>query len=333
MKKLPIEKLFSLFNETAEIMQEELQCTYLEALAETGENIFQQQIMQDVSEVTKKRLEKKYSEIKLPAYNGEEIRKAYQFAILKGMKDSVQSNHQMTPDTIGYFISYLIGKFAAGQKDIRILDPAVGTGNLLFAILNRNELNVPTEAYGVDVDDLLLKLAYTAANMQRQSVEFFNQDALQPLFIDPVDVVVCDLPIGYYPDDANASNYSLKKEEGHSYAHHLFMEQSIKHTKPGGYLFFLIPNNLFETEEAPKLHEYLKEKVYIQAVLQLPFSMFASGQSAKSILVLQKKKPGVNPPKEVLLAAIPKLSNKEAMDRILVKMEKWFEENKQTFKG
>ncbi|RST76392.1 class I SAM-dependent methyltransferase [Siminovitchia acidinfaciens] len=329
MKKLPIEKLFSLFDDTTEILQEELQTTYLESLAETGENIFQQKIMQsEVSEITKKRLEKKYSEIQLPAYSSEDVRRAFQFAILKGMKENVQANHQMTPDTIGYFINYLIGKFMADQSEISILDPAVGTGNLLMSILNRKGQETRMKAYGVDVDDLLLKLAYTGANLQMQGVELFNQDALQPLFIDPVDAVVCDLPVGYYPDDANAASYSLKKEEGHSYAHHLFIEQSINHTKPGGYLFFLIPNNLFETEEAPKLHEYLKETVYIQAVLQLPPSMFANSQAAKSILVLQKKKPGVKAPKEVLLAAIPKLSNKEAMDRILMKMEKWFKDNK-----
>ncbi|MFD1708489.1 class I SAM-dependent methyltransferase [Siminovitchia sediminis] len=325
---MPVEKLFSLFNDTAEILQEELHCTYLEALAETGENIFQQQVMQEVSEIAKKRLDKKYEEVPLAAYSSEEIRRSYQFAILKGMKEHVQSNHQMTPDTIGFFINYLIGKFMEGKKEMSILDPAIGTGNLLMTILNGQGQDVYMEAYGVDVDDLLIKLAYIGANLQMQAVELFNQDALQPLFIDPVDVVVCDLPVGYYPDDANAENYTLKKDEGHSYAHHLLIEQSLRHTKPGGYLFFLIPNNLFENEEARRLHEYLKDTAYIQAVLQLPLSMFATDQTAKSIFVLQKKKPGVKQPKEVLLAAFPKLSNKEAMDRMLVKMEKWFIENK-----
>lgn len=36
----PVEELFTLFNETALILQEELACSYLEALAETGENLF-----------------------------------------------------------------------------------------------------------------------------------------------------------------------------------------------------------------------------------------------------------------------------------------------------
>lgn len=40
MMHSPIERLFSLFDQTAVILQEELRCTYLEAVAETGENFF-----------------------------------------------------------------------------------------------------------------------------------------------------------------------------------------------------------------------------------------------------------------------------------------------------
>lgn len=329
MKKLTLEELFAIFNESAEIIQEEMQSGYLEALAETGENIFQDSILQpEISEVTKKRLHKLYSQVNLNAYKKEELRKAYQFAVLKGMQDHVQANHQLTPDTIGYFMSYLLDKFMNGKKDFSLLDPAIGTGNLLFTVLNRMAAENDVRSFGVDVDELLLKLCYVSANLQMAEVELFNQDALQPLFIDPVDAVICDLPVGYYPDDANAAGFQLKRKEGHSYAHYLFIEQSLNHTKPGGYLLFLIPNQLFEHEEAAGLHEFLKGTAYIQAVLQLPFSMFKSSQSAKSILILQKKKPGVNPPDEVLLAALPKLSNKESLSQTLLKMDKWFMENK-----
>ncbi|HEY4554318.1 MAG TPA: class I SAM-dependent methyltransferase, partial [Bacillaceae bacterium] len=246
----------------------------------------------------------------------------------KGMKGHVQPNHQMTPDTIGYMASYLIGKFFAGETKLSVLDPAVGTGNLLSTILNRHGMLI-TQAFGVDVDDLLIKLAYTGANLQRQSTQFYNQDALDPLFIDPVDAVVCDLPVGYYPNDIRAADYALKNDSGHSFAHHLFIEQGIKHTKPGGYLLFLIPNNLFESAESQKLHEYLKDTVHIQGVLQLPLSLFKNEKAAKSIFILQKKKPGLDAPKEVLLAVLPKLSNREALDKMIADMEKWFQENKE----
>lgn len=67
--------------------------------------------------------------------------------------------------------------------------------------------------------------------------------------MEPVDVVLSDLPVGYYPDDDNAQGFQLKAEEGHSFAHHLFIEQSLTYTKPGGYLFFLVPNFLFEMDK------------------------------------------------------------------------------------
>ncbi|SIE56051.1 Uncharacterised protein [Mycobacteroides abscessus subsp. abscessus] len=48
--------------------------------------------------------------------------------------------------------------------------------------------------------------------------------------------------MGYYPNDIRAQDYELKADEGHSYAHHLFLEQSMRHVKEGGYLFLIVPN-------------------------------------------------------------------------------------------
>ncbi|GIN86876.1 adenine-specific DNA methyltransferase [Heyndrickxia sporothermodurans] len=328
MKVSPMETIFNVLNETAIILQEELHCSYLEALAETGENLFHENIIQDeLSELTQKRLMKKYEEINLESYSKEQIRKSYQLAILKGMKDSVQSNHQMTPDSIGLFMSYLINKFTEGKNTFSLLDPAIGTGNLVSTILNHIE-DKEIVSNGVDIDDLLIKLAFIGANLQRQPIQLFNQDSLENLFIDAVDVVVSDLPVGYYPNDNGATKYALKADKGHSYAHHLFIEQSINYTKPGGYLFFLIPNGLFESEEAPKLHKYLSEQVIIQGVLQLPISMFKHSNSAKSILILQKKKDEIKTPKQVLIANLPTLSNQSAMEKMIDKINHWFKENK-----
>ncbi|WP_335872213.1 class I SAM-dependent methyltransferase [Bacillus sp. 2205SS5-2] len=323
-----VEVLFSILDETAHIIQEELSITYLEAVAESAENLFHDGVLQDeLSDLSKKRLDKKYHEVTLEQFHVEEIRKSYQLAILKGMKENVQSNHQMTPDSIGLMMSYLIGKFFSGKRSFSILDPAVGTGNLLSTILN-GLAPIEIQATGVEVDDLLIKLAYSGANLQKQQVQFFNQDSIEGLFIDPVDAVICDLPVGYYPNDVRAAEYELKAEEGHSYAHHLLIEQSIKHTVPGGYLFFLIPNGLFSTEYSEQLHLFLKEHAQIQGILQLPLSMFSSEQAAKSIFILQKNEPNIKAPKQVLLADLPKLSNHHAMENMLVKLEQWFKENK-----
>jgi site-specific DNA-methyltransferase (adenine-specific) len=327
MKISPVEQLFTLFNETASVLEEELGCPFLEALAETGENLFQGSILQEeLSELTVKRLKKQYEQINLDHYSKEEIRKAFQLAILKGMKENVQPNHQMTPDTVGMLLGYLIEKFVKNSA-YRLLDPAVGTGNLLTTVLNQQP-EKSIDSIGVDIDDILIKLAYVNANLQEYPIRLFNQDSLEPLFIDPVDAVVCDLPIGYYPNDIGASGYQLKAKEGHSYSHHLFIEQSVRHTKPGGYLFFIVPNGLFESEQAPQLHEYIKENLFVQGLLQLPMSMFQNKIAGKSIFIVQKKAENVQPPKQALLVKLPSLSKSTEMEKILREVDKWVQENK-----
>jgi site-specific DNA-methyltransferase (adenine-specific) len=327
VKTTPVEELFTVVNETATLLQEELNCSYLEALAETGENLFQQGVIQDeLSELSAKRLKRAYESIKLSRFTKEEIRKSFQLAILKGMKESVQPNHQMTPDTIGMLIGYLLKKFVKNNT-YRLLDPAVGTGNLLTAAINQ-DLDKTVEGIGIEIDDLLIKLAYINANLQEHPIQFFNQDSLEPLFIEPVDAVISDLPVGYYPNDVRAADYQLKTDEGHSYAHHLFVEQSIQHVKSGGYLFFVIPNGLFESEQSKKLHEYLKETVHIQGIVQLPETMFKNKQTQKSILILQKKHENVQSPKQVLLVNMPSLSNASEVEKILLNIDHWISENK-----
>ena len=323
-----IEKIFTTFDTTASILQEELSCTYLEALAETSENIFHGSVLQDeLSELTKKRLEKEYGQLTIKSYGKEEIRKGLQLTILKGMKEGAQVNHQMTPDAIALFVGYLVGKFTSKFPSLTLLDPAVGTGNLLTAILNHLS-GKQTQSFGVDVDDLLINLAAQNANLQEHALELYTQDSLQNLYIEPVDVVVADLPVGYYPDDVNAANFTLKANSGHSFAHYLFIEQSLRYTKQGGYLFFLVPNSLFEGEEATTLHQFLKEQVYIQGFLQLPMTVFKNESHAKSILILQKKGVEVVAPKQALLAKLPSFSNKAEMTKTMDEISNWIETEK-----
>lgn len=324
-----VETLFSIFDSSTVVLRKELDVTYLEALVETGDNLFEGAILQEeLSESTIERLNREYSTFNEETYKGEEIRKAFQLAILKGMKEGVQANHEMTPDAVGMFMSYLFHRFMQGQKEITVLDPAIGTGNLMTTLFNSAKEELTMSGFGVEVDEVLIKLALVNANLQKHAIEFFHQDGLAPLYIDPVDAVVSDLPIGYYPNEIVASEYTLKANEGMSYAHHLFIEQSVKHTKEGGYLFFLVPNFIFESDQAPKLHAFIKETCFIQGLLQLPVSMFKNEKNAKSIFVLQKKGQGVTMPKQALLVELPKFSNMKAMENIMDQLNTWFATHK-----
>ena len=256
----------------------------------------------------------------------EDIRKAVQIAILKGMRQGSQTNHQMTPDTLGLLVGYFVEQFfeeRLAKEKISITDPAVGTGNLLLTVMNL--LDGKVEATGVEVDELLIRLAAATADLTEQSVSLYRQDALQDLLANPADAIVCDLPVGYYPNEEVALGYELCAAEGMSYAHHLFIEQSVNYTKDGGYLFFVAPTHLFESEQAKQLHKYMKKHAWIQAIIQLPDTMFANKAHAKSIVILQKQGEAFQAPKEVLLAKVPNMQNKQALAMFFEKVRMWKE--------
>lgn len=303
------EQLFSILNTEA---QKEKEGTYLDGLLVALEKWLDGELHVDVHNVSK-----------------EEIRKAIQISILKGMREGTQPNHQMTPDTFGFLLSFFVEQafeeqLQAGQS-IQVTDLAVGTGNLLYALMNAFDGKI--EATGVEVDELLIQLAAATANLLEQPVELHHQDALTDLLIDPADAIVCDVPYGYYPNEDVALEYELCAPEGMSYAHHLFIEQSVNYVKEGGYMFFLVPATLFESEQAQQLHKYLKKHVWIQSVIQLPENLFTSRVHEKSILVLQKKSATMRAPKEVLLAKVPNMQNKEALAMFFEKVRMW-KENK-----
>ncbi len=258
-----------------------------------------------------------------------DIRKGIQLALLKGMRESAQVNHQMTPDSLGLIVGYLVDQFfedtLAENKTITMLDPAIGTGNLLLTVMNL--IGDKVTGAGVEMDDLLIQIAAVSADLQQQPVALYHQNALMPLLIDPVDAVVCDVPVGYYPDEEYANkHYEIHAEEGMTYAHHLFIEKAMNQLREGGYGFFLVPSNIFESEQARHLFAYVKANTWIQAVIQLPSNLFKKQQLSKSIFVLQKKGENVKPVKDVLLAKVPTLSNPDALEQFFARVRKWKKE-------
>jgi site-specific DNA-methyltransferase (adenine-specific) len=327
MNAKTVETLFGMIDESTEIIKDALDLSYLEALIETGDNFFEAQVLQEeLDEQLKTKLMNSISSYQENEYDKESIRRAFQLAILKGMKEGIQPNHEMTPDGIGFIMSYLVGKFTKGKKELSILDPAIGTGNLLHSVLIQTGDQF-TSASGVDVDEVLVRLAYVLGNLLGHEIELFNQDALAPLLVDPVDLVLCDLPVGYFPNEERAKNYQLKAKEGMSYAHHLFIEQSMNYLKSGGYFIGLIPNHLFTSEQAPQLHEFIKETCNIQGLIQLPASSFKDERHQKSILILRKNAEDNKKLKQALLVDFPKLSNTKAVEEMMYRINKWFEEN------
>src|SRR5690625_2212947 len=241
------------------------------------------------------------------------------------MKGNTQQQHLMTPEAVALLVGYLAEKFMKKHESVRLFDPACGTANLLTTVMGH--LDQPTTAFASDVDPTLTRLAVAYANLLEMNIEFFQQDSLRPFLIDRVDLVVADLPVGYYPDNAQAVKFELKAAEGHSYAHHLFIEQSIYYIKECGYAILIVPHFLIDSDQFDQLHRFLQKYTEIISVIQLPESAFVSKDQAKSILVLRKKSEDVKRINQPMLVDMPSFSDTKAMEDILAQMNEWFKTN------
>lgn len=330
-----IEESFALHLEAIQLLQNTLSSSFLDAYVENVENIiddFQVRVIEGVpDEVTVKRLQKIYQQLTTIELSVEEKRKVSQLLLLKGMQtEPLQPNHQLTPDGLGFLFVYLIEQlYPESKQALTVLDLTAGLGNLLATILANLKLAgyQTVQAIGVDNDETLLGVAAANAEWLGESVQLFHQDGLQDLLIEPTDVAVSDLPIGYYPDDEKAQKFVTGVPQGHSYAHHLLMEQSMKYVKEAGFGLFLIPANFMQTEQSEQLKNWLQTSVYVQGIIELPDDLFRTEASRKSILILQNKGEQAQQAAQVLLAKITNLKHPETVTTFFKQFEQWKQEN------
>lgn len=334
MNSTKMEVLFNNMDQAILLLQNELTVSYVESLAETLQNLSfdgqAQQMEGQPSDETIKKLNAIYKKLKLKDESSETFRKLVQLAFIKAIKeDKIQTNHQMTPDTIAYLIAYFIAEIKKDATEaLHIHDLASGTGNLLTVVMDYLQKRGNTvSAEAVDNDDLLVALASNSANLQNwnDQIQFVHSDSLQELLIKPADIAVADLPVGYYPMDDRAKKFETSFEEGHSFAHFLMIEQHLKYVKDSGWGFFIIPKNLFESDENSLLIKWLKGKGYLQAILNLPETLFQSASMQKAILILQKEGENAKQAKQVLLGDIPNIKDARKMKEFIELFHNWSE--------
>lgn len=328
-----MEKAFNLMEQAIVLLKQSLDTSFLDAYIENGENIidnYQVRVLDgEPNEETVKQLEVVYQQLKQLDLDSEEIRRLTQLILLKGNREeALQANHQLTPDSIGFLFVYIIEQLYGKKEPLRILDIASGMGNLLLTlVLNLRKAKYEVQGYGVDIDDTLLSVSATNNEWTESNIELFHQDGLQELLLDPVDVAISDLPVGYYPNDEKAKNFDSAAEDTHSYAHHLLMEQAMNYVKPGGYGLFLIPSNIFETEQGGYFKNWLQKNVFLQGIIQLPDELFQSEHSRKSILLVQNIGNKSSQAKEVLVVKLASLKDTEKITQFFQQFETWKSSN------
>lgn len=252
----------------------------------------------------------------------EEWRRAFQFLLIKANQtEPMQYNHQFTPDSIGFILSFLVDQLLATQK-VTVLEIGSGTGNLAQTILNASQKDL--DYLGIEVDDLLIDLSASMADVMGTEISFAQGDAVRPQILKESQVIVADLPIGYYSDDQIASRYQVASQTEHTYAHHLLMEQSLKYLEKDGFAILLAPNDLLTSPQSDLLKGWLQAEANIVAMIALPPSLFGKAAMAKSIFVLQKK---AARPLVSFVYPLQSLQEPEAIQKFMLNFKNWKQEN------
>ena len=280
MKFEKIERAFHLLLENVQNIQNTLGTNFYDALIE------QNGIYLD-GDTELQEILKNNEKLRALHLTKEEWRRAYQFIFMKASQtEPLQANHQFTPDSVGFLLSFLIDQLAQDER-VDLLEIGSGTGNLAETLLNHTQKNM--DYLGLEIDDLLIDLSASIAEVMNSKAHFAQGDAVRPQVLKESDLIISDLPVGYYPDDTVAARYEVASPDEHTYAHHLLMEQSLKYLKPGGYAIFLAPNNLLTSPQSHLLKKWLLSSAQLLAMISLPEKIFASRQNAKTIFVLRKQ--------------------------------------------
>lgn len=275
-----IEQAYTYLLENVQVIQNDLATNFYDALVE------QNSIYLD-GETELERVKANNQALKRLALRKEEWLKTYQFLLMKaGQTEPLQANHQFTPDAIALLLIFIVEELF-DREEISILDIGSGMGILGASFLT--SLDKTVDYLGIEVDDLLIDLAASMTEVMGLGAGFVQGDAVRPQMLKESDVVISDLPVGYYPDDAIASRYQVASSQEHTYAHHLLMEQSLKYLKSEGYAIFLAPSDLLTSSQSDLLKAWMKAEVTLVAMISLPEALFAHANQSKTIFVLQKK--------------------------------------------
>ena len=275
-----IEKAYGYLLENTQTIQNDLQTNFYDALVEQNAIYLDGQTELTLVKENNQRLK----DLNL---NKEEWRRSFQYLLMKAAQtEPLQANHQFTPDGIGFLLVFLVDQLASSDQ-VDVLEMGSGTGNLAQTLMNNCQRSL--DYLGLEMDDLLIDLAASMAEVMKSDVNFAQGDAVRPQVLKESDVIISDLPVGYYPDDAIASRYQVASPQGHTYAHHLLIEQSLKYLKPGGIAIFLAPNDLLTSEQSPLLKKWMQDHAQVLAMVTLPENLFRSANLAKTIFVFRKQ--------------------------------------------
>ncbi len=294
-----IEALFDCLDESATLLYKTYKLSYIDGVVEACENIMSNSVNEE-HESIKDELMSLIQKIDTIEFNKEEIRKAFQYACLRGFKHEGISNQMITPDTIGIFINYLISKLY-DKQNLLVLDPVLGTGNLITTIANNSDKNMTI--MGVDSDSLANKLSNALFDMLDYGDQVYFQDTL--MFKCPPT----DLLVGDYSGIPSETIFKM-------ISHHA------SNIISGGFHIGIFDEQKVTPEILVEKSKGLNEHWNLFGYIRLPESMFKNDK--KNLVIFQRAGKEVTLPKKMLLVDLPPLSDQTEMTKIISQLNDWF---------
>ena len=248
-----------------------------------------------------------------------EKRKAFQFSYLYQVKEEpVQSNHQLTPDAIGYLVAHIVDLFTKGES-ANLIDIGSGTGHLAMTV---KEMVENIELSGIEVDPSLAEINANLCEFLEVPMNIHPQNVIEPSRVNNANIAIGDLPVGYYP--LPATDYKTAFKTGQSFAHLLMLEAGMNLINKDDIGVFVVPSNILE-ENNETIKEYISEDVSLLMFLNLPSTIFKTEKQRKSLIVLKKGfSPLIN--NEVLIGDVPDFKNTVKMQEFIRQLDEWHEQ-------
>lgn len=285
-----IEEIFDIINEGCIFLYEKCKMNYLDSVLMITKNIMDRTTIDLDDEIVDEYI--KIIDNFSDEYNVEEVRRALQYVVLNAFKE-IRYENQITPDSIVVFFNYLVDKLY-GKKEISILDPMVGSGNLIMGIANNRENSF---LYGIDNEEIMINVAKMMGDMI-EPINLYFQDTLT-VRLKNMDLIVsdipCDVELTY-----KVINYHLDS------------------LVDDGYMILLIDNDFF-TNINEKIKKEISAVSTMLGIIELPKEFFK--QKQKSVVIIKKSKETI---KDFLLAKMPNVNDLEQMNNFIKKIEQWF---------
>lgn len=201
----------------------------------------------------------------------------------------------MTPSFLGSKMAKMLTPYMENRK-IKVLDPAVGTGELLLAFDQEN-LNAQTDFYGFDIDSGMLATAkknipgiITVKKSIFDKIGDYENSFDFIIGNPPYFEIKKDLP------ELKDLDFETKNEAGRLNMFALFFEYSLKLLKPNGLMVFLVPPSMNNGAYFKQTREYILKHSTIEHLEVVRHNKhFTDALTSVQIIVLRKREKPVEP--------------------------------------